>query len=373
MRAGHPWVFSNEILMDADDQGDPAGLARHPARAERRGAGAGDLQSAFADRGPRAVDQSRGHGRCAVPRPAARPGDGLARPAGRRSLLPADPCRGRRPARRDHRPLRRRAGRAGEHRRHGAADAGAARGARGRAVAQHDRAQERFAGARARRAGARARRWSKAMPRRPIELVENDAKFVADLSGGQKTGWFYDQRDNRRFMAGLAKDANVLDVYSYSGGFGVLAAAQRREVGRLRRPLAARARRGQGGGGAERCRQDRVVREERGLRRAGEAQRQELRRGDLRSAGLREKPQGSQDRRPGLSQAGAARGTAGDARAASSSSPPARTWSIRRCSPSRCAAACATPAAPAASCAARARRSIIRCIPACPRPPISRR
>jgi 23S rRNA (cytosine1962-C5)-methyltransferase len=60
----------------------------------------------------------------------------------------------------------------------------------------------------------------------PIELVENDAKFVADLSGGQKTGWFYDQRDNRRFMAGFAKDANVLDVYSYSGGFGVLAAAR---------------------------------------------------------------------------------------------------------------------------------------------------
>ena len=57
-----------------------------------------------------------------------------------------------------------------------------------------------------------------------IELVENDAKFVADLSGGQKTGWFYDQRDNRRFMAGLAKDASVLDVYCYSGGFGVLAA-----------------------------------------------------------------------------------------------------------------------------------------------------
>ena len=60
----------------------------------------------------------------------------------------------------------------------------------------------------------------------PIELVENDSKFVADLSGGQKTGWFYDQRDNRRFMAGFAKDANVLDVYSYSGGFGVLAAAR---------------------------------------------------------------------------------------------------------------------------------------------------
>jgi 23S rRNA (cytosine1962-C5)-methyltransferase len=57
-----------------------------------------------------------------------------------------------------------------------------------------------------------------------VELSENGARFVADLAGGQKTGWFYDQRDNRRFMASLAKDARVLDVYSYSGGFGVLAA-----------------------------------------------------------------------------------------------------------------------------------------------------
>ncbi len=57
-----------------------------------------------------------------------------------------------------------------------------------------------------------------------IELIENGARFVADLSGGQKTGWFYDQRDNRRFMAGLAQDARVLDVFCYSGGFGVLAA-----------------------------------------------------------------------------------------------------------------------------------------------------
>ncbi len=59
-----------------------------------------------------------------------------------------------------------------------------------------------------------------------VELIENGARFVADLSGGQKTGWFYDQRDNRRFMAARARDANVLDVYSYSGGFGVLAAKE---------------------------------------------------------------------------------------------------------------------------------------------------
>ncbi|HYX02430.1 MAG TPA: class I SAM-dependent rRNA methyltransferase [Reyranella sp.] len=60
----------------------------------------------------------------------------------------------------------------------------------------------------------------------PVELQENGARFLADLAGGQKTGWFYDQRDNRRFMAGLSRGARVLDVYSYSGGFGVLAAAQ---------------------------------------------------------------------------------------------------------------------------------------------------
>ena len=60
----------------------------------------------------------------------------------------------------------------------------------------------------------------------PIELIENGARFMADLSGGQKTGWFYDQRDNRRFVAELARDSTVLDVYCYSGGFGVLAAKE---------------------------------------------------------------------------------------------------------------------------------------------------
>src|SRR4029450_3850047 len=74
----------------------------------------------------------------------------------------------------------------------------------------------------------------------PIELVENDARFVADLSGGQKTGWFYDQRDNRRFMAGFAKGANVLDVYSYSGGFRGLGGGGGRQRGGCGGPGAAR-------------------------------------------------------------------------------------------------------------------------------------
>ncbi|HSV29026.1 MAG TPA: class I SAM-dependent rRNA methyltransferase [Candidatus Omnitrophota bacterium] len=58
----------------------------------------------------------------------------------------------------------------------------------------------------------------------PVELVENGCRFVADLTEGQKTGWFYDQRDNRAFMARLAKGRRVLDVYTYAGGFAVTAA-----------------------------------------------------------------------------------------------------------------------------------------------------
>ncbi|MGE5545408.1 MAG: class I SAM-dependent rRNA methyltransferase [Solirubrobacterales bacterium] len=58
----------------------------------------------------------------------------------------------------------------------------------------------------------------------PVELVENGVRFVADLTEGQKTGWFYDQRDNRAFMARLARGRRVLDVYTYAGGFAVTAA-----------------------------------------------------------------------------------------------------------------------------------------------------
>ena len=63
------------------------------------------------------------------------------------------------------------------------------------------------------------------IPRR-IAIEENGIRYFADLLGGQKSGWYYDQRANRAYMAGLAKDARVLDAYCYSGGFGVLAAAR---------------------------------------------------------------------------------------------------------------------------------------------------
>ena len=57
-----------------------------------------------------------------------------------------------------------------------------------------------------------------------VSVHENGAVFWADPVAGQKTGWFFDQRDNRRFVAGLARGARVLDLYCFSGGFAVQAA-----------------------------------------------------------------------------------------------------------------------------------------------------
>lgn len=60
----------------------------------------------------------------------------------------------------------------------------------------------------------------------PVALEENGLTFFADPLAGQKTGWFFDQRDNRAFVARLAKGAGaVLDLYTYAGGFAVAAAA----------------------------------------------------------------------------------------------------------------------------------------------------
>ena len=57
-----------------------------------------------------------------------------------------------------------------------------------------------------------------------IAVEENGVRYFADLGQGQQTGWYYDQRDNRAFIAGLTKGKSVLDAYSYTGGFGILAA-----------------------------------------------------------------------------------------------------------------------------------------------------
>ncbi len=57
-----------------------------------------------------------------------------------------------------------------------------------------------------------------------IEVVEGDMRIAAPLREGQKTGYFYDQRDNRfRLRRYIRPGDNVLDVFSYVGGWGVSA------------------------------------------------------------------------------------------------------------------------------------------------------
>jgi 23S rRNA (cytosine1962-C5)-methyltransferase len=56
-------------------------------------------------------------------------------------------------------------------------------------------------------------------------LRENGVNLVAPLLTGQKTGWFYDHRENRARMMGMVKDKKVLDLFSYVGGWGAQALA----------------------------------------------------------------------------------------------------------------------------------------------------
>jgi 23S rRNA (cytosine1962-C5)-methyltransferase len=56
-------------------------------------------------------------------------------------------------------------------------------------------------------------------------VIEDGIEFGAPIRHGQKTGWFYDQRDNRARLARY-RPASVLDVYSYVGAWGLSAAAR---------------------------------------------------------------------------------------------------------------------------------------------------
>jgi 23S rRNA (cytosine1962-C5)-methyltransferase len=53
------------------------------------------------------------------------------------------------------------------------------------------------------------------------EVFEGGVRFPVEPLGGQKTGWFFDQRPNRDRVATLAEGARVLDVFSHVGAFGL--------------------------------------------------------------------------------------------------------------------------------------------------------
>jgi 23S rRNA (cytosine1962-C5)-methyltransferase len=63
-----------------------------------------------------------------------------------------------------------------------------------------------------------------APPAGPVVFLESGLRFEADVLRGQKTGFFLDQRENRRRVEGLAGGRRVLNAFSYSGGFSLYAA-----------------------------------------------------------------------------------------------------------------------------------------------------
>lgn len=58
-----------------------------------------------------------------------------------------------------------------------------------------------------------------------VEVIENSLKFRIDIAGGQKTGFFLDQRDNRDLVRTLSGGRRVLNAFCYTGGFSVYALA----------------------------------------------------------------------------------------------------------------------------------------------------
>lgn len=71
-----------------------------------------------------------------------------------------------------------------------------------------------------------AQRRGVAFGRQPPDLVEfreGRFRFLADIMGGHKTGFYLDQRDNRAWVAEFAKGAQVLNCFSYTGAFAVAA------------------------------------------------------------------------------------------------------------------------------------------------------
>ena len=56
-----------------------------------------------------------------------------------------------------------------------------------------------------------------------IEIIENKKRFLVDVVNGQKTGFYLDQRDNRRAIKQYTANSQVLNCFSYSGAFTVYA------------------------------------------------------------------------------------------------------------------------------------------------------
>ena len=62
-------------------------------------------------------------------------------------------------------------------------------------------------------------------PAAPLTIEENGVRLAVDIAGGHKTGFYLDQRDNRRLLGALAGGKDVLNCFCYTGGFSLQALA----------------------------------------------------------------------------------------------------------------------------------------------------
>ena len=69
-------------------------------------------------------------------------------------------------------------------------------------------------------------------PPREVEVVAGNVRLVVDIANGQKTGAYLDQQRNRERVAAHGRNAEVLDAFSYTGGFAIVCLARRREDAR---------------------------------------------------------------------------------------------------------------------------------------------
>lgn len=63
-----------------------------------------------------------------------------------------------------------------------------------------------------------------------VKVIENGFQFKVDWTAGQKTGFYIDQRENRRLLAGYTEGRSVLNMFAYTGGFSVYAMKNARLV-----------------------------------------------------------------------------------------------------------------------------------------------
>jgi 23S rRNA (cytosine1962-C5)-methyltransferase len=58
-------------------------------------------------------------------------------------------------------------------------------------------------------------------PPENIEIFEGESRFLVDVKSGQKTGFYLDQRENRKILKKFAKNREILDCFCYTGGFTI--------------------------------------------------------------------------------------------------------------------------------------------------------